>query len=483
MGKGLSTLRHGVNLLGTAMASKLVPIASIFIFSHMMTVAEFGVVSLFTSFIWLFAITLSFNLHTALGRYAYLPDGDLPAFLGTLQIFLGVAFVSGTLLVLLARERFGEWTGLPTATLPLLLAVAAGQLAESLLTQWAIYRRESALLLRAVAGKALATLLLAISLLLATSSERYLAVAGADALLSIVMAVYAAWIFRKSTRWTIRWSLLNYAIRYSVPLIPYTLSITLLAQLDRMMIDRFYGKEATGLYSLAFNIGMLFALVMTAALNALNPRFFANMEARRHDRVIADGRGAFAIAFSLALAVVLAGPAVAGLLLPAQYEEALPLIPAISIGGLFLVSFQIWGRLLHFAHRTGLLSTIAVTCVLVKIAANLVVLPRWGWQAAALSSISAYAAMAILTAAVVNRKSSDFTLPVGLEFSLCLSLAAIAITLELAHLPTAWDIAARLAAVAAFAWPMKSMLLGLRSGQSEQILPTGASVGGPHEAT
>jgi O-antigen/teichoic acid export membrane protein len=472
----LSIFRHGVNHLGSALASKLLPIASIFIFSHMMTVAEFGVLSLFTSYIWIFAITISFNLHTALGRYAYLPGGKLPSFLGTLLIAIGAAYAVGSAAVCFIGEYFETWTGLPVKIAPLLLAVVAGQLAESLLTQWAIYRQESALLMRAIASKATLTLVLAIFLLLLVPEERYLAVAGADALLSIGMVVYVAWVFRKETKWTFQRPLLTYALRYSLPLIPYTLSIALLAQVDRLMIDRIYGKEATGLYSLAFNIGMLFSLVMTAVLNAINPRFFSDMEGQRYGHVVADGRGSFAIALALALAVVLLGPTVTGLLIPVQYQDALKLIPVIAIGGLFSVLFQIWGRLLHFHHLTGLLSCIAVACVALKIIVNLLLLPSWGWQSAALSTIVAYSAMAVLTAIVVNFKVRSFTLPFGLEFALCVSLAAATALLHGLRLTAEWEVVARVSVAVAFFWPVWTMLVGAWSNKTGHRPPTSLTV-------
>jgi O-antigen/teichoic acid export membrane protein len=459
MRTNLSIFRHGVNHLGSAVAGKLVPIASIFIFSHMMSVSDYGMLSLFTSYVWIFAITLSLNLHTALGRYVYLPNGDLPLFLGTLQMVIGVMFVLGATVILLAENYVNLWTGLPEALLPLLLAVVASQLAESLLTQWAIYRQESTLLVRAVAIKAVMTLVLAISMLLVMPSERFFAVAGADAALSICMLAYITGVvFRKETRWRFQWSLLAYAIRYSLPLIPYTLSITLLAQIDRLMIDRYFGNEATGLYSLAFNIGMLFSLVMTAILNAINPRFFSNMTAQRYDHVVDDGRGAFGIAFTLALVLVLVGPTVTSFLVPLQYQEALAIIPSIAVGGLFSVMFLIWGRFMHFKHLTGLLSIIAVACVLLKVAVNLLVLPIWGWQAAALSTIISYAAMAILTVIVVNWRGGLFILPFRLEFTLSVSLAAIAALLQDLHISAAWDVIIRLVIAIIFLWPVKNML-------------------------
>jgi O-antigen/teichoic acid export membrane protein len=458
-----TTARHAINLLGSSVASKFVPLASIFVFSHWMTVAEFGVLSLFTSFIWLFAIAISVNLHTALGRYAYIPAGDLPRFLGTTQIAIGGLLVTGAIALLFIDRTLATWTGLPPVTLPLLLIVVAGHLAESLLTQYAVYKQASAMLLRVVASRAVLTLAVALALLQAMEHDRYLAVIGTEALLSAATVLYTVHAFWGGTRWQFSRPLFAYMLRYSAPLIPYTLSITLLAQLDRMMLDHYFGKEPVGLYSLAFNVGMLFALVMGAVLSAMNPRFFDDMNAKRHGRVICDGRGAFAIAHLLAVGLVSFGPSLTALFVPAPYEPALQLIPAIAVGGLFSVMFQIWGRLMHFAHRTALLSTIASVCVVVKVLVNLVVLPRFGWQAAALSSIIAYGLMAVLTATAVNRRLGLLTLPTRFEMTTCLALGVAAVGFHYVPMPSEVDTTVRLVVMGLLAWPAWSHLAGLRS--------------------
>ncbi len=447
------TVRHALNFLGSAVAGKFVPLASIFVFSHLMTVAEYGILNLFTSFIWVFGIAVSLNLHTALGRYAYLPAPDLPAFLGTTQIALAVLLAASTAGLLGFSDLASGLTGLPAITLPLLMAVVAGQLAESLLTQYAVFRQTSGTLLRVIAGKAVLTFGVAIGLLQLVSQDRHLAVISADALLSILLVLYTVWAFKDTTRWQFNRPLFAYILRYSLPLIPYMLSITLLAQLDRMMLDRYFGKEAVGLYSLAFNIGMLFTLVMSALLSAMNPRFFSAMNDGRHDEVRVDGRRAFCVAYLIATALVAFGPALSAYLVPSEYAPALQLVPAIAVGGLFSVMFQVWGRLMHFAHRTALLSAIATVCVLLKILANLWLLPAFGWEAAALSSIVAYGAMAILTALLVNLRLRLLVLPVRFETGTCLALCAFAMLLHLAPLSQGVDLAARLLGSALLAWP------------------------------
>ena len=71
---------------------------------------------------------------------------------------------------------------------------------------------------------------------------------------------------RKSNVWYHRdyW---KYALGFNIPLIPHFLSQTVLNHSDRIMIKSMVGKEAAGLYTLAYNISMIMTLVNTSVQN------------------------------------------------------------------------------------------------------------------------------------------------------------------------------------------------------------------------
>ena len=57
-------------------------------------------------------------------------------------------------------------------------------------------------------------------------------------------------------------------------MIPYALGAVILAQFDRIMISSYSGSSAAGLYSFAYNIGMLQMLIVGALNTAWMPRYF-----------------------------------------------------------------------------------------------------------------------------------------------------------------------------------------------------------------
>ena len=395
-------VRQIINQLGVAVASKLVPLAAIFLYSRMMSVADYGVLNLFQSYLWIFALVLSLNLHVAVGRYIYLPGAAFESFLGTTLLSVGAIFAVGTIAVLAFADAASVILSMPQVLLPLMLVTVAGQIAESLMTQIAIHDQRGGLLLRIVAGKAVVSLGLSLALLVVWGGDKFLAVLLADAIASLVLSAAVLLLLRRRVEWTLRRDHLAYMARYALPLVPYMLGLTLLSQFDRVLIDRFHGSEATGLYSLSYNVGALLLMVATAILNAFNPQFFAALNQGDHDRVNGDARVIFALALVSTVAIVLFGQQGASLVLPARYAEGFALIPTVALGGLCFVVFQIWVRVLAYFHKTATISVITIVCAALNISLNMWLLPLLGWQAAAWTTVVAYVGMGVACLVAIN---------------------------------------------------------------------------------
>lgn len=455
------TLAHIANHLGVAVASKFVPVASIFVYSRFMTIEDYGVLNLFTSYLWIFVIIMSLNLHTSVGRYIYTPDADFGRFLGTTLLAIGAIYLFTVTVILAGLGPVAQFLGLPAPVIALMFLVVLGQIAESLFTQITIFHQRSASLLRVMLLKAMVTFALGMVLLATMQSERYLAVLYADAAVSLAMLAFVLIRLWPQVHWSFRWHHARAMFSYALPLIPYMLSLTLLSQFDRVMIDRFHGKEATGLYSLAYNIGILLLMVVTAVLNTFNPAFFDALNKKDYPRVVRDAEGVFDLALLVTAVLVLFGQDLAALLAPAKYAGAFDLVPTVAIGGLCFVIFQIWVRVMAFAHRTALISVIAIMGTAVNIALNYWLLPLYGFKVAAATTVVAYLVMSLVCVWTLNHVILLFKVDVRREL-LCLALLTVlAGVLQVFSWPVTLLWAVKVTSMALLAWYLKGPLIRL----------------------
>lgn len=464
--KRTSILQHIVNHMGVAIASKFVPLASIFIYSRFMTVQDYGVINLFMSYIWIFAIVMSLNLHTGIGRYIYSVDAEFGSFLGTSLLAIGAIYLTAVIVVLFYLDHFSMLLGLPRQLVFLMLFVVGGQIAESLFTQVAIFHQHSSLLLKVVSIKAAATFLLSIGLLFILNSEKYLAIVYADAIASSFIFVYVLGSLRATVRWTFKVNHFRYLLNYSLPLIPYMLSLTLLSQFDRVLIDRYFGKEATGLYSLAYNFGMLLLMVVTAVLNTFNPAFFDALNKKDYARVINDSKNVFALAVVVTGILVLFGQDLAALLAPAKYSRAFDLIPIVAIGGLCFVVFQIWVRVIAYVNRTILISTISIVAAVTNLILNYWLLPIVGYKIAALTTVVAYLMMSLGCVAMLNYVVRLFKVNVLPEMIYVAALAALTLFFQSFDLQSLVAITLKAIVLVFLIWHFKDKLIWLVQSKS-----------------
>lgn len=86
-----------------------------------------------------------------------------------------------------------------------------------------------------------------------------------------------------------------YGLKISLPIVPHGLGQLLLAQFDRIMIKRIIGDTEAGLYSFAYNVGMIFQVITNSLDTAWTPWFFEKMEAKDYPSIrrVANGYTAF----------------------------------------------------------------------------------------------------------------------------------------------------------------------------------------------
>lgn len=422
-------LRQTLNHIGVVMASKVMPLASLLVYSRFLEPAEYGVVSVFFAYIWILGVALTLNLHTGIGRYIYDKRYSVNELIGTTLLSNGILFGIGLSVVIVASLPIASLLDLSESLLPLLVVVTVGQIVESLLVQILTAKQKSGKLFAIMTIRSLSSLATTVVLLSSMRSDKYLAIIYSESIFSLFLLGYIFIILQPDRPWRFSWPVLRAYCTYCIPLIPYMLSLTLLSQFDRVMIDHFIGKEAAGLYSVGYNLGILLVMVSGALLAALNPRFFNDMDNKNHDAVRQDAFAVFVVCAFFAFALALFGPVVAALLIPVKYADGFALIPLVALGGLVSVVFQVWGRVIGYAKQTYLLSMVAVAATILKIGLNLLVIPIFGAWGGVVTTLLAYTFMAVAVVILINQRAEGLRVDVTRE-TLWLAALAVVVALE-----------------------------------------------------
>lgn len=101
------------------------------------------------------------------------------------------------------------------------------------------------------------------------------------------------------------------ALRFGIPLIPYSFTGWILLSMDRIFINKMVNLEQTGLYATAFQICMIITLVQTSFNNAWVPWIFGKLslnDSSSYRRIVKFSYLFVAANFLLAIFITVAGP-------------------------------------------------------------------------------------------------------------------------------------------------------------------------------
>jgi O-antigen/teichoic acid export membrane protein len=188
--------------------------------------------------------------------------------------------------------------------------------------------------------------------------------------------------------------ILTQALKYALPLLPAGLSIFLLDRGDRLVLGSYLGPKVVGIYSANYALASLLMLFQTPLQMTLFPKVSALWDSDRAGavRYISVSNKLF---LSFAIPFVVGMPILAGGLLS---RIGNPEIGAAGGQLTFLVAagVMLWGisvmqsQIFYGARRTIVVGVVTVGGAVLNLLLNLALVPRWGINAAAFSTLTCY---------------------------------------------------------------------------------------------
>lgn len=390
---------------------------AVLLFTRLLSVEEYGTVAIFLPWVTIFASTLTLNVYTAVGRGRH--DFDNQQFkgfvsasiaLGTMASLIGIVAI-----YLIPNELISEISGLSKTLILLAGVIACVDISvHATLGIWQMeykYRQHSFLSLGLAVAKILVPTLLIVLPIAEFQQNKALARILGLTGVSIVAGTYLLIKILYEGRTFIHTQYWRYALTYSVPLIPHVLARLILAQIDRLLIDQYIGRDAAGLYTLGYQIGEIVSLLWTATNYAWVPWFY--MQVKQEKYILIRKRSSqYLLGFTLVVAgLILIGPWLLTVLSPPDYWSTRSLVPLVMGAQFFSLCYAFYVNLEFYEKKTVYISIGTALAAAINIALNLLLLPRFGYVASAWATLAAYVLLFLFHAAIVTfilRKSSMF---------------------------------------------------------------------------
>jgi O-antigen/teichoic acid export membrane protein len=202
--------------------------------------------------------------------------------------------------------------------------------------------------------------------------------------------------------------LLRDALWYCLPLLPHiTVGWTLRAS-DRWILEHFRDSTELGKYFFTYQLCSVISLVMFSSNDAIVPRFLA---AYRDDG--AEGARRFHsrmfliycwVAVALAVAVIVLSPWAGPLLSRGKVVGTTAVTITLAAAMVASVLYVPFANALFALKATARLTMVTVTCSILDVLLNFVLVPRWGSFGAAVTMLVTYVVLLLCVSQLAHRR-------------------------------------------------------------------------------
>lgn len=183
---------------------------------------------------------------------------------------------------------------------------------------------------------------------------------------------------------------LRWALRVSLPLIVHALALNILLQSDRIMITSFRSTSETGIYSLIYSFSTL-AIVLTSGLEGIWTPFFTNkMNEEDCDAINVFSKDYLNLICYAMVGIIMIAPELMRLMSSSEYYEGIIVLPLLVLADFFAFAYTFYVDVEYYYEKTSFITVNTVIAASLNILLNYIFIPRYGYLAAALTTLVSY---------------------------------------------------------------------------------------------
>jgi len=196
--------------------------------------------------------------------------------------------------------------------------------------------------------------------------------------------------------------------KYSFPLVVGNLAAWILSLSDRYVLQFFRGAREVGIYSISYQISqnsiMLLASLFALAFNPLSIIIWEKQGKKASQEFLTKGTRYFLLlCIPAMIGISMLQTPILNVLSTPNYYEGAKIIPLVVSGIFFLGLNQRFGAGLSFSKKTHFFMYSLIISGLLNLGLNFLFIPKYGYMAAATTTLISYAFLLLLTIIISRR--------------------------------------------------------------------------------
>jgi O-antigen/teichoic acid export membrane protein len=358
------------------------------IFTRLLSTSDYGIVNIYNSYSSIITVIFSLDLVSSVQRGKFDFKENYNQFISSV-LFLGmISFTGFSIIMLIFQDYFSKLLELDKILIYLLLVHSFFMFVETFVfAKFRVeYNYKKISIIQIII--AIASVLLGIILITRVFTEKsyYGQIIGKAIPVIFFGIILLVYTFLKGKKLVSKeyW---KYALIISIPLIFHNLSGIVNAQFDRILINKYIGASETGIYSFAYNVGMIITVLWTSTNQAWVPWFFEKMGKEDHINIRKRAKN-FRDFFTLVYILILfLSPEIIKIMADEAYWEGLYIIPFIFMAYYFNLMYSFEANIEFFTKKTHMIATGTILAAAVNVMLNIIFIPKYGYPAAAITTV------------------------------------------------------------------------------------------------
>jgi len=223
---------------------------------------------------------------------------------------------------------------------------------------------------------------------------------------NIIYVCIYLYILHSNIKINIDFNQLKVALKFSLPLVPGTISYIIMSVSDRIILEQYVSLFELGIYSLAYTIGFGLNIIALSLYKTYEPTIFKKYKNKDFYSTFHKINVLNILSISIfALAISLFSKELIYYMSSESFFAANNIVHIIVISALFNGVYLLYGTLLTSFLHTKIVALFVVFSSIINILLNLYFVPIFGIYAAAYSTLISYLIMLILSMYMSYKKT------------------------------------------------------------------------------
>lgn len=221
-------------------------------------------------------------------------------------------------------------------------------------------------------------------------------------------------------------------LRLQMPLLPHSLSLTVLSSSDRIMINTLIGSTQAAIYSVAYSAGYVVTILKNSISSAMTPWMYEKIRNNEYADIKKKTNPILLLVTIITFVFISFAPEIVYLLAPIEYHEAIYVIPPVAASSFFTFLYNVFSNVSFYYEETKKIMIASISGAFLNIVLNAVFIPKYGYIAAGYTTLVCYIMFTIahyfIMKSVCNKHLNSVEL-FDLRYIILISLFVIFVTI------------------------------------------------------